>query len=169
MESSQSAITDPHGLLTDLISRMPLEHPRESFPMETFNCYAEGKERIDALSKMCDNRLSSLRQSLQFYSHPGSEQIVEEIRTLENHQFKIGIFQNFFDHSLTKKNFCKDIKRLVSELYNKLNYAVCASSGHDCLDIYEKIAKMAAATAHLPPHTQRECMGLDLEFDFDDD
>jgi len=129
------------------------------------------KEKKELMhSQMCVNRLSSLRQSLVFLSHhERCEQIVEEIRTLENHQFKIGIFNDFFDHSITKKNFSKDIQRLVSELYNKLNYAVCASSGPDCLDIYEKIAKMAAATAHLHPYTQRECMGLDLAYDSDDD
>jgi hypothetical protein len=138
--------------------------------METFNDYAEGKERIDALSQMCVNRLSSLRQSLVFLSHPERyEQIVEEIHTLENHQFKISIFNDFFDHSLTKENFSKDIKKLVSELYNKLNYAVCAVSGKEALRIYESRKRMEAVTEWMDPHMRAYCLGDDLAYYSDDD
>lgn len=91
---------------------------------------------------------------------------MKEIKALENLEHKIGILQCFLDSNLTEKTFSKEIAILVSELYNKFNYAVCEASGPEAVRIKESVARMVEATAGQPAWHQRSCSGDDI---FDDD
>jgi hypothetical protein len=51
--------------------------------------------------------------------------------------------------------------KIVSDLYNKVNYNVCAASGEEGLRIYESRKRMEVATEWMEPHTRAYCLGDD--------
>ena len=154
--------------LSELIKKMRLSSPSYNFPTENFESLQQAKKRLNELVEESLERRKSQTKMLRFYmAYPEkAEQVMTEINALENLEHKIGILQCFLDSNLTEKTFSKEIAILVSELYNKFNYAVCEASGPEAVHIKVSVARMVEATAGLSACEQRFCLGDDI---FDDD
>ena len=150
--------------LSELIKKMRLSDPSYNFPTENFESLQQAKKRLNELVEESLERRKSQTKMLRFYmAYPEkAEQVMTEIRTLENLEHKIGILQGFLDSNLTEKTFSKEIAKLVSELYNKYNYAVCEASGPEAVRIKESVARMVEATAGQPAWMQRFMWGDDI-------
>jgi hypothetical protein len=162
--AAAAAIYDLASQLTALRQRMGLSPPSDNFPIEKLESLQHAKRRFAALvAESTQTRKSLLRMLELFMAYPKkADQVMTEIRTLENLEFQINIVQGFLDSKLTEETFSKEICILVSELYNKFNYAVCAASGPEAIHIKVSVARMAEATKSMPEHQQRFCWGDDI-------
>ena len=160
--------SDLAGQLTALRLRMGLSAPSSNFPIENFESLQQAKKRLTTLVTESADTRKRQRKTLS-YCQPypkKAEQIMTEIKTLENLEFKISNLLGFLDSNLTEKTFTPEIARLVSELYNKFNYAVCEASGPEAVRIKESVARMVEATAGQPAYMKSYMWGDDI---FDDD
>jgi hypothetical protein len=161
MEAS-TATPDSVKQLSELIKKMRLSDPSYNFPTENFESLQQAKKRLNELVEESLERRKSQTKMLRFYmAYPEkAEQVMTEIRALENLEHKIGILQCFLDSNLTEKTFSKEIAILVSELHYKFNYAVCEASGPEAVHIKVSVARMVEATAGLSACEQRFCLGV---------
>jgi hypothetical protein len=171
MAATAAAISDLPSQLTALGLRMALSPPSYNFPIEKLESLQHTKRRFAALvAESTERRESPLVMLELCQAYPQkAEEVMTEIRTLENFEFQINIMLGFLDRNLTEGTFSKAIAKLVSDLYNKFNYTVCAASGPEAIHIKESVARMAEATKSMPGQMQSYCWGDDIGSSSDED
>ena len=87
------------------------------------------------------------------------EKIIQVLNNLENLEFHITNLRYFIEKI---SDFTPESAKQVSELYNRLNYAVYDACGPEELHIIKSYAAMAVATSGMSYNDQRFCWGDDI-------
>jgi hypothetical protein len=125
-------------------------------------------KKLDELHKRSEERRRGKCKMLEMVLHDAKfcEKIIQVLNNLEKLEFHITNLRCFIEKI---SDFTPESAKQVSELYNRLNYAVYDACGPEELHIIKSYAAMAEATNRMSYHDQRFCWGDDISIGDDDD
>jgi flagellin-specific chaperone FliS len=143
---------------------LQFDYEPHGFPLEKFETIAEAMALLDELCKRSVERRRDKCILLEKVLHNEKfcEQIIKVLEKLENLEFHITNLRCLLEKIST---FTPESAKQVSELYNRLNYAVYDASGPEEVHIIKSVTTMAEATRNMSYHMRRHCQGDDI---FDD-
>lgn len=137
------------------------EYEPHGFPCEEIETKAEAMEKLDELCKRSEGRRSDKFKMLEKVQHDEKfcEKIIQVLKKLEELEFHIDTLSCLIEKISA---FTPESAKQVSELYNRLNYAVYDACGPEDLHIVKSHAAMAKATENMSYYMQRHCWGDDM-------
>lgn len=147
---------------------LQFDYEPHGFPLEKFETIAEAMALLDELCKRSVERRRDKCILLEKVLHNEKfcEQIMKVLEKLENLEFHITNLRCLLEKIST---FTPESAKQVSELYNRLNYAVYAACGPEEVHIIKSQAAMTDATRDMSYHMRRHCRGDDILGDMMDE
>lgn len=140
------------------------------FPLEKFKTITEAMASLDELCKRIITRRRDKSRMLGMVMHDEKlcEHIMKVLKNLENLEFYVNNVKGFLEKT-TEKTFTPESAKQVSELYNRLNYAVYDACGSEEVHMIKSVTAMTEATRHMSYHDRRHCRGDDILDDMMDE
>ena len=169
MERSMAGSIDQHEALKKFRAGLiHYDYKPHGFPCEEIETTAEAMGKLDELRKRSKGRREDKCKMLEMVLHneESCKKIMHALKKLEELEFHIDNLRCFIEKI---SDFTPESAKQVSELYNRLNYAVYDACGPEELHIIKSYAAMAEATSGMSYHDQRFCWGDDISIGDDDD
>jgi flagellin-specific chaperone FliS len=162
--------SNPEFLETSRKMFLQFEYEPHGFPLKEFETIEEAMASLDELCKRSAERKRDKCQMLGKVLHDEKfcEQIMLVLKKLEELEFHITNLRCFLEKT-TEKTLTEESAKQVSELYNRLNYAIYAACGSEDVHMIKSVTAMAEATRGMSYHMQRHCWGDDIWDDMMDE
>ncbi len=169
MAESVAGTMDPHEALNRFrAGLLRYEYEAHGFPCEEIETIAEAMKKLDELHKRSEGRRRDKCKMLVNVQHnqESCEKIFQVLKKLEELEFHITNLRWLIEKISA---FTPESAKQVSELYNRLNYAVYDACGPEEIHIVKSQAAMAKATENMSYHMRRHCWGDDILDDMMDE
>jgi hypothetical protein len=142
---------------------LQFEYEPHGFPLKEFETPAEA---MASLNELCDRiivrrRDKSRMLGMVLHDDKLCDHIMKVLKNLENLEFYTNNVKVFLE-KITEKTFTEESAKQISELYNRLNYAIYAACGPEEVHMIKSVTAMAEATRGMSYHMQRYCWGDDM-------
>ncbi len=158
-------MTQSHLEFLGRFSKMLLhfDYDPHGFPLKEFETPAEAMASLNELCERIIARRKDKNRMLEMVMHDEKlcENIMKVLRKLEELEFYINNFMGFLEKT-TEKTLTEESAKQISELYNRLNYAIYAACGSEEVHMIKSVTAMAEATRGMSYHMQRNCWGDDI-------
>jgi hypothetical protein len=139
------------------------DYEPHNFPLKEFETITEAMASLNELSERIIARKIDKSRMLKMVMHDEKfcENILQILRKLEELEFYINNFMGFLEKT-TEKTLTEESAKQVSELYNRLNYAIYAACGPEEVHMIKSATAMAEATRGMSYQMQDYCWGNDI-------